>query len=87
MKKGRIVEIVLKGNAKLMYNYLIVQILTIIRMGEITTILEDLPSNLPIRLAVPHSGHWHVAIDMRGLSGTVNASVTIKEFYLLRCLL
>jgi hypothetical protein len=33
----------------------------------------------PIRLAVPHSGHWNVVIDLGGAVGSVRASVkTIK---------
>ncbi len=29
----------------------------------------------PIRLQIPNSGHWHVAVDMQGLRGSTNASV------------
>lgn len=31
----------------------------------------------PIRLQIPNSGHWHVAIDMQGLSGSTKASVRV----------
>jgi hypothetical protein len=31
----------------------------------------------PLRLAIPSSGHWHVAIDMQGLQGSTRASVTV----------
>lgn len=31
----------------------------------------------PIRLAIPNSGHWHVAVDMQGLIGSTRASVRI----------
>jgi len=31
----------------------------------------------PINITIPHSGHWHVTVDMRGLRGKVNASVRI----------
>lgn len=31
----------------------------------------------PIRLQIPNSGHWHVAIDMQGLSGSTRASVRV----------
>lgn len=31
----------------------------------------------PIRLAIPNSGHWHVAVDMQGLVGSTRASVRI----------
>ncbi|MCL5027703.1 MAG: DUF1883 domain-containing protein [Bacteroidetes bacterium] len=29
----------------------------------------------PVRLSPPHSGHWHLVIDLGGYAGTVNASV------------
>jgi len=28
----------------------------------------------PVVLTIPHSGHWHVAVDMQGLGGSVRAS-------------
>lgn len=31
----------------------------------------------PLRLAIPSSGHWHVAIDMQGLRGSTRASVRV----------
>lgn len=31
----------------------------------------------PFRLAVPRSGHWHVAIDLGGYGGTVRAGVRV----------
>jgi hypothetical protein len=31
----------------------------------------------PIRLKVPQSGHWHVAIDLGGRSGTIRAGVRV----------
>jgi len=31
----------------------------------------------PIRLAIPNSGHWHVAVDMQGLRGSTRASVRV----------
>jgi len=31
----------------------------------------------PIRLAIPNSGHWHVAVDMQGLRGRTRASVRV----------
>lgn len=76
LEKGRIVEIVLKGNAAN------VQLLDSTNFNNYKNrrnyhYTGGLAKQSPIRLAVPHSGHWHVAIDMRGLSGTVNASVRV----------
>jgi hypothetical protein len=31
----------------------------------------------PIRLVIPSSGHWHVAVDMQGLRGGTRASVRV----------
>jgi len=31
----------------------------------------------PVRLQVPQSGHWHVAIDLGGRSGTIRAGVRV----------
>ncbi|MBJ7403412.1 MAG: DUF1883 domain-containing protein [Bradyrhizobium sp.] len=31
----------------------------------------------PVRLQVPQSGHWHVAIDLGGRAGTVRAGVRV----------
>jgi len=31
----------------------------------------------PFRVAVPRSGHWHVAIDLGGYRGSVRASVRV----------
>ena len=39
--------------------------------------IGGLAKRSPVRLATTHSGHWHVAIDMRGLVGRVNASVKV----------
>jgi hypothetical protein len=31
----------------------------------------------PVRLSVPHSGHWHLAIDLGGYGGSVRAGVRV----------
>ncbi|MBN1461164.1 MAG: DUF1883 domain-containing protein [Armatimonadetes bacterium] len=31
----------------------------------------------PVRLQIPHSGNWHVAIDLGGYAGSVRSSVTV----------
>ena len=31
----------------------------------------------PVRLPVPHSGTWHVAVDMQGLRGSVRSGVQV----------
>lgn len=76
LDKGRIVEIVLKGNAAN------VQLLdstnfSNYKNGRRYHYVGGLAKRSPVHLTVPHSGHWHVAIDMRGPKGTVNASTKV----------
>ena len=39
--------------------------------------IGGLAQRSPLRLRIPSSGHWHVAIDMQGLRGSTRASVRI----------
>jgi hypothetical protein len=32
----------------------------------------------PVRLGVPHDDHWHVVVDLVGLSGQVKSSVNVE---------
>ena len=34
-------------------------------------------TNSPVRLTPPHSGHWHVVVDLGGNSGTIRASIRV----------
>jgi hypothetical protein len=31
----------------------------------------------PLRIQVPASGHWHVALDLGGASGSIRSSITV----------
>ncbi len=33
----------------------------------------------PVRLKPPHSGHWHVVIDLGGYAGSVRAAVNVES--------
>ncbi|MEO7724979.1 MAG: DUF1883 domain-containing protein [Chthoniobacterales bacterium] len=33
----------------------------------------------PVRLGIPHSGNWHVTVDLQGLRGTVRAGVRVES--------
>ena len=33
----------------------------------------------PVNLAAPHSGHWHLVIDLGGYPGTVRASARLVK--------
>jgi hypothetical protein len=47
--------------------------------GEQHRYYGGLATKRRIHLAAPHSGHWHLVIDLGGYAGTVTASVrTIK---------
>lgn len=76
LEKGRIVEITLQGNAAN------VQLLDSSSLnnyvnGRRYNYIGGLAKKSPVRLATTHSGHWYVAIDMRGLRGSVRTSVRV----------
>lgn len=76
LDKGRIVEITLKGNAAN------VQLMDSSNLNNYTNgrryrYVGGLATKSPVRLATTHSGHWYVAIDMRGLRGSVRSSVRV----------
>ncbi|MBU1618423.1 MAG: DUF1883 domain-containing protein [Gammaproteobacteria bacterium] len=74
-KAGEIVEVTLTSgaNVRLMSssdfsNY---------KNGRRHRYIGGLAKQSPLRLQIPSSGHWHVAIDMQGLRGSTRASVRI----------
>jgi hypothetical protein len=74
-KRGEIVEVTLTSgaNVRLMdssnfSNY---------KNGRQHRYTGGLAKRSPIRLAIPSSGHWHVAVDMQGLRGSTRASVRV----------
>jgi hypothetical protein len=74
-KAGEIVEVTLTSgaNVRLMNssdfsNY---------KNGRRHRYIGGLAKKSPLRLQIPNSGHWHVAIDMQGLRGSTKASVQI----------
>lgn len=75
---GEIVEVTLSGNAanvRLMDNHNFNNY----RSGRKHKYYGGYVKKSPVRLAIPHSGHWYIVIDLGGYEGTVNASVrTIK---------
>ena len=76
LEKGRIVEITLQGSAAN------VQLLdnanfSSYKNGKNYRYIGGLAKRSPVRLQTTHSGHWHVAIDLRGLRGNVRSSVRV----------
>jgi hypothetical protein len=72
-QRGEIVEITLTSgaNVRLMSssdfsNY---------KNGRRHSYIGGLARKSPVRLQVPNTGHWYVAVDMQGLRGTTRASV------------
>ena len=76
LEKGRIIEITLQGsaaNVQLMdssnfNNY---------KNGRRYRYVGGLAKQSPIRLATTHAAHWYLAIDMRGLVGSVRTSARV----------
>lgn len=75
-ESGAVVEITLSGNAanvRLLDN----SNFNNYKSGRKHRFVGGLANRSPIRLSIPTSGHWHVAVDMLGLKGRVNSSARI----------
>ena len=74
-RRGEIVEITLtrSANVRLMNN----SNFSNYRNGRRYNYIGECTTQSPVRLQIPNSGHWHVAIDMQGLQGSTSASVRI----------
>lgn len=76
LEKGKIVQVTLKGsaaNVRLMdttnfQNY---------RAGRKHRYYGGRVTRSPYKISVPHSGRWHITIDMAGLRGTTRSSVRV----------
>jgi len=74
-KRGEIVEITLTSgaNVRLMDS----SNFNSYKNGRRHRYTGGLAKKSPVRLQIPSSGHWHVAVDMQGLRGSTRASVQI----------
>lgn len=74
-KRGEIVEVTLTSgaNVRLMDS----SNFNSYKNGRRHHYTGGLAKQSPIRLQIPNSGHWHVAIDMQGLRGSTRASVRV----------
>ena len=72
-KSGEIVEVTLSSGA----NVRLVDSSNFnsYKNGQKHRYYGGLAKQSPVRLQIPHSGHWHVAVDMQGLRGSVRSSV------------
>lgn len=78
LEGGSVVVVTLRGNAanvRLMdgHNF------SNYRAGRQSKYQGGLARSSPVRLQVPHSGTWHVAVDMRGLAGSVRSGVQVAH--------
>lgn len=74
-QRGEIVEVTLTSgaNVRLMTN----SNFSNYKNGRRHHYVGGLARKSPVRLQIPSSGHWHVAIDMQGLRGSTRASVRV----------
>lgn len=73
-ERGEIAEVVLSGNAANV-RLLDGSNFSSYRNGRKHRYFGGLARSSPVRLAIPNSGHWHIAIDMQGLGGSVRSSM------------
>lgn len=74
--RGEIVEVTLSGNAanvRLMDS----SNFQSYRNGRNHRCIGGLAKKSPVRLQIPYSGHWHVAVDLIGLGGNVRSSARV----------
>lgn len=74
-QRGEIVEVTLTSgaNVRLMTS----SNFSSYKNGRRHQFIGGLARKSPVRLQIPTTGHWHVAIDMQGLRGSTRASVRI----------
>lgn len=74
-QRGEIVEVTLTSgaNVRLMNS----SDFSSYKSGRRHRYIGGLATKSPLRLQIPMSGHWHVAIDMQGLRGSTRASVRV----------
>ena len=73
---GEIVVVTLSGNAanvRLMDS----SNFSSFRAGRSSRYFGGHAKRSPVRLQIPHSGHWHVTIDLGGYGGNVRSSISI----------
>ncbi|MEO1585006.1 MAG: DUF1883 domain-containing protein [Planctomycetota bacterium] len=75
-QRGEIVEVTLRGNAA---NVLLLDSsnFSSYKAGRRCSYRGGHVTRSPYRVSIPHAGHWHVAIDLGGYRGSVNAGVRV----------
>ena len=74
-RSGEIVEVTLTSgaNVRLMDS----SNFSSYRNGRQHRFVGGLAKRSPVRLSIPSTGHWHVAVDMQGLRGSTRASIRV----------
>lgn len=75
-KRGDVVEVTLSGSAA---NVRLLDSTNFsrYRRGQRHTAYGGLAKRSPVRLPIPRSGHWHLAVDMQGQRGRVKTSTRV----------
>lgn len=74
--RGNVVEVTLNGNAANV-RLLDSSNFQSYRSGRSHRYHGGLARRSPVRIPIPHGGHWHVAVDMQGLGVHTRASIRI----------
>lgn len=74
-QRGEVVEVTLTSgaNVRLMSS----SDFSSYKSGRAHRYIGGLAKRSPVRLQIPNSGHWYVAVDMQGLRGSTRASVRV----------
>jgi len=75
LKRGEIVEVTLTSGANV--RLLDSSNFNSYKNGRKHRYYGGLAKKSPVRLQVPNTGHWYVAVDMQGLRGSTKASVRV----------
>lgn len=78
LQQGRIVEVALRGNVA---NVRLIDSEGFLsyKNGAAYQFVGGAATRSPVYLQVPYMGHWHLAIDMQGLSGSVTSAVRLMQ--------
>ena len=76
VESGSVVVVTLEGNAA---NVRLMDQLNFsnYKAGRQHRYHGGLAKESPVRLQVPHSGTWHVAVDLHGLGGSIRCNVQV----------
>lgn len=82
LKRGEVIKVTLarRANVRLINNSNFPKY----KDGLRYQFIGGLVKRSPVRLKIPHSDHWHIAIDMQGLRGNTRASVQVLQGVLLK---